>query len=95
MEENGPTCAKTSLIFSSPYTRQPSKTVETSPVLSGNTVFFSASDGNIYGVDVETGRLKWMHETGTPCFGSVTLAGDFLYAVDFAGNVYGFRQSAE
>ena len=53
MEENGPTCAKTSLIFSSPYTRQPSKTVETSPVLSGNTVFFSASDGNIYGVDAE------------------------------------------
>lgn len=78
------------LIYSSPYTRNPSSTIETSPVLSGNTVFVAASDGGIYGLDRSNGRMLWRYLTGVPCFGSVAIVGNALYAVDFGGNVYGF-----
>lgn len=79
-----------SIIYSSPYTRNPSCTVETSPALSGNTVYFGASDGYLYGLDLNTGTLKWKHATGAPVWGSVCVVGNGLFAVDFAGNVYGF-----
>lgn len=79
-----------SIVFSSPYTRNPSCTVETSPVLNGNTVYFGASDGVIYGVDLKSGELKWKHSTGAPIWGSVSIVGNALFSVDFAGNVYGF-----
>lgn len=79
-----------SLIYSSPYVRNPSCTVETSPVLSGDVVFFAASDGLIYGVNRKDGRLLWKHDTGAPVLASVCVAGNALFAVDFAGNVYGF-----
>ena len=81
---------KESLIFSSPYTRNPSCTVETSPVLSGNIVYVAASDGVIYGLDRNTGKQQWKHATGAPCFSTVTIVGNSLYAADFGGNVYGF-----
>lgn len=79
-----------SLIFSSPYTRNPSCTVETSPVLSGDVVYFGASDGTIYGVDRNKGTLVWKHNTGAPVWGTVAILGNALFAVDFSGNIYGF-----
>lgn len=78
------------LVYTSPYSRKVSSTIETSPVLSGNTVFIGASDGIIYGVDKETGKLMWKHVTGAPVFGSVAIAGNALIAADFGGNVYMF-----
>ena len=81
---------KESLIFSSPYTRNPSCTVETSPVLSGDIVYVAASDGVIYGLDRRTGKQQWKHTTGAPCFSTVAIVGNSLYAADFGGNVYGF-----
>ena len=86
---------KESLIFSSPYTRKPSCTVETSPVLSGDVVYVAASDGVIYGLNRKTGKQLWKHRTGAPCFSSVAVVGNSLYAADFAGNVYGFTSDAE
>lgn len=84
-----------SLIYSSPYTRNPSCTVETSPVVSGEQVYFAASDGTLYALNRKDGRLLWKHETGAPCFGSVAIVGNALFAVDFAGNVYGFVDSRD
>ena len=78
------------LVFTSPYSRKPSATIETSPVLAGNTVYVGASDGTIYGVNKEDGKLVWKHATGAPVFGSVTVSGNALIAVDFGGNVYTF-----
>ena len=86
---------KESLIFSSPYTRNPSCTVETSPVLSGDVVYVAASDGVIYGLDRKKGVQLWKHKTGAPSFSSVAVMGNTLYAADFAGNVYGFVSNAE
>ena len=81
------------LVYTSPYSRKVSATIETSPVLSGNTVYVGASDGTIYGVNKETGRFAWKHATGAPVFGSVAVLGNTLIAVDFGGNVYTFVAS--
>ena len=78
------------LIYTSPYSRKKSSTIETSPVLSGNTVYVGASDGTIYGVDKENGKLVWKHKTGAPIFGSVAISGNTLITADFGGNIYAF-----
>lgn len=80
----------TSYIYTAPYTRPPFSAIETSPLLSGKTVFVGASDGVLYGIDEESGKCVWKHETGSPVFGSAAISGNGLFAVDFAGNVYGF-----
>lgn len=78
------------LIFTSPYSRKPSATIETSPVLVGNTVYVGASDGTIYGLNKKNGRLVWKHEAGAPILGSIAVSGNALIAADFGGNVYTF-----
>lgn len=78
------------MIYSAPYVRNPAATVETSPVLAGNTIFMGASDGNIYGLNRQNGKLQWKHQTGAPVFATVAISGNALYAVDFSGNVYCF-----
>ncbi len=78
------------LIYTAPYTRKPAALIETSPVLSGNTIYFGASDGTLYGIDREKGEAVWKHATGAPVFGSMAVSGNTLVAVDFGGNVYAF-----
>lgn len=78
------------LVLTSPYSGRYSATVETSPVLAGNTVYVGASDGTIYGVNKENGQLVWKHETGAPVFSSVAISGNVLIAADFGGNIYAF-----
>lgn len=95
MEEKWNFKTSPSLIYSSPYSKYPACTVETSPVLSENTVYFSASDGVIYGLQLETGRLLWKYETGAPFFASLSLSGNSLFAADFGGNVYCFTSKKE
>ena len=78
------------LIYTSPYSKASSQTVETTPILVGNTVFIGASDGMLYALSRTDGKLLWKHKTGVPIFSSVAVSENTLYATDFAGNVYGF-----
>lgn len=78
------------LVFTAPYTRTFSGTIETSPVLAGKTVYAGASDGTLYAVDAETGKKLWTYKTGAPIFGTVAISGNTLIATDFGGNVYAF-----
>lgn len=78
------------LIYTAPYTRKVSATIETSPLLAGTTIYFGASDGNLYGVDKETGNLVWKHATGAPVFSTMAVSGNALFVTDFGGNVYAF-----
>lgn len=78
------------LVYTAPYIRKEASTIETSPVLAGNTIYFGASDGAIYGVNKDDGKLVWKHATGAPVFGSVAISGNTLVAVDLGGNVYAF-----
>lgn len=78
------------LVYTCPYSRKPAATIETSPVLAGNTVYVAASDGTVYGVNREDGKIVWQHATGAPVFGSVAISGNALVFADFGGNVYIF-----
>lgn len=78
------------LVYTCPYSRKSSATIETSPVLAGNTVYVTASDGTVYGVNKEDGKIIWKYATGTPIFGSVAISGNALVISDFGGNVYTF-----
>lgn len=82
------------LIYTSPYSKSPSATVETSPVSVGDTVFIGASDGVLYVLNRTDGKLLWKHKTGVPVFSTVSVSENALYATDFAGNVYGFIMDA-
>lgn len=83
------------LVYTVPYSRQVSATIETSPVLAGNTIYVGASDGTIYGFNREDGKQVWKHATGAPVFGSVAVSGNALVAVDFGGNVYTFSAASK
>lgn len=80
----------TSLVYTVPYSRKPSATIETSPVLAGSVVYVGASDGTVYGISKEEGKQVWKHATGAPIFGSVAISGNTLITADFGGNVYAF-----
>ena len=79
------------LIYTAPYSRHPVATVETSPLLVGNTVYFGASDGILYGVNKDSGQTVWKHKTGAPLFSTLATDGRMIFATDFGGNVYAFR----
>ena len=78
------------LIYTSPYSKPPSATVETTPVLVGNTIFIGASDGVLYALNRTDGKLLWKHATGIPIFTTVAISEQTLYVADFGGNVYAF-----
>ena len=42
------------------------RTLEVTPLLLGDKLFFGASDGNLYLVDKEEGKLKWKKSLGAP-----------------------------
>lgn len=93
LEEKWSFLVEDALVYTSPYTRPMSGTIETSPALSGNIVFVAASDGYVYGIDKETGKVVWKYSTGAPLFGSVALSGNSLVITDFGGNVYLFKSN--
>lgn len=78
------------LVYTCPYSRKPSATIETSPVLAGETVYVAASDGAVYGINKEDGKVVWKHAAGAPIFGTVAVSGNALVFADFGGNVYTF-----
>lgn len=90
LEEKWVCPVEDALVYTCPYSRQPSATIETSPVWAGNTVYVGASDGTVYGINKEDGKVVWKHATGAPIFGSVALSGNTLVVSDFGGNVYLF-----
>ena len=51
------------------YSRQSSATIETSAVWAGDIVYVAASDGTVYGINKENGKVVWKHATGAPVSG--------------------------
>lgn len=79
------------LVYTTPYSRHPSATVDSSPVLVGKVVYCGASDGILYAIDLESGRTIRRHRMGAPVLAGLTHEGEYLYAVDYGGNVYSIR----
>lgn len=78
------------LVYTSPYTRRISRTIESNPVLAGSAVLVTASDGSFSAIDRTTGKMSWQAKTGAPFFGSPAVSGNAVFVADFSGNVYAF-----
>ncbi len=82
-----------SLFYSAPYSKPESETVESAPVLFNGMVIFGASDGFLYAVNPETGKIIQKIYLGAPIFAPVTTYLKSFFVVDFAGNTYRFLQT--
>lgn len=78
------------LFYTSPYTKHGEATVEVTPIRVGSSLFFGASDGFFYAVDLQTGACQWKYNMGAPVFSSAAVSGNCLLVSDFSGNLYNF-----
>ena len=76
----------------SPYTKSDNLIIS-SPVISGNTVYFGANDGIFYAVDTKTGKKIWSYNLGSPVLSSAAVSGNAVFISAYDGNVYAFTQS--
>jgi outer membrane protein assembly factor BamB len=70
---------------------QTSGAVESSPAVSGTTVYFGSEDGHLYAVDAETGMERWSYLTGGKITSSPAVADGTVYVGSHDGNVYAIR----
>lgn len=82
------------LIYTAPYSRPVSATVETSPVMAGGRIYTTASDGTLYSINPSDGKITWSYPTGAPIFSSPAVSGNALVVTDFGGNIYIFGSPA-
>lgn len=74
------------LVGTAPYVGK-AQTVESTPVLDGDTLVFGASDGNLYRISASDGTVLQIVAIGAPIFGKAANAdGDWIVG-DFAGRV--------
>ncbi len=59
-----------------------------SPTVSGGLVFVGGGDGQVYAVDLASGRLRWTHRTQHRVRSSPAVALGRVFAGSFDGNVY-------
>lgn len=76
------------VIYTSPYTKNREKTVESSPAAWRDNVLFGANDGYLYCIRRNDGRFVWSLKIGLPVLCKPLVVGDLLYLTDFAGNIY-------
>ncbi|MHB0999237.1 MAG: outer membrane protein assembly factor BamB family protein [Armatimonadota bacterium] len=72
-----------------PYVRGKSD-VNSSPVISGDTVYVGASDGYLYALSLETGEKLWSYSLGVPIASSPVISGNALFIAGYDGTVYAF-----
>ena len=79
----------TSVSSLQPYKRNESD-VNSSPAISGDTVYVGASDGCLYALSLKTGEKLWSHNVGVPIASSPAICGNAVYVGAYDGNVYAF-----
>ena len=66
---------------------------ETSPIVSGNTVYYGDQDGTLYARNVSSGHLDWTYHASGAIKGGPALVGGVLYFGDYAGRAYAIKAS--
>jgi len=64
--------------------------VNSSPVISGSTVYVGSDEGNLYALDLASGRLKWRFAAGAEIKGSPAIGSSRLVIGSGDGAVYCF-----
>lgn len=60
---------------------------EPSPVIRDGIAYFATTNGNVYALDLERRRWRWVHANGVKITSSPALRGNRLYLGDYAGRV--------
>ena len=66
---------------------------QSSPVISGDAIFFGCGDGYIYALNLSDGSLKWEFKTGDVVHATPAIDGNSLYTGSFDGFVYALSVS--
>jgi outer membrane protein assembly factor BamB len=61
---------------------------EPSPVVRNGVAYFAAANGNVYALDLDTRRPRWVFHGGVKITSSPALVGDRLFVGDYAGRVF-------
>jgi len=61
---------------------------ESSPLVANGRVYVGDWRGNVYALDVETGRIRWTYHTEGRVKGAVALAGNRLFVGSYDGHAY-------
>jgi outer membrane protein assembly factor BamB len=64
---------------------------ESSPIVSGHTVYFGDQGGTLRAMDVRTGHQYWTYHSSAAIKGGPALVGGVLYFGDYAGRAYAVR----
>ncbi len=80
--------ASDALMYTAPYTRQEAATIESSPILAGDVVLVTASDGALTALGHKDGKVLWQMKAGAPFFNTPAISGNAVFVADFSGNVY-------
>ena len=61
---------------------------EPSPVIRDGVAYFGATNGNVYALDLNTHKPRWIFHGGVKITSSPALVGERLYFGDYAGRVF-------
>ncbi|HET9101837.1 MAG TPA: PQQ-binding-like beta-propeller repeat protein [Solirubrobacteraceae bacterium] len=64
---------------------------ESSPIISGSTVYFGDQSGTLYSMRLRDGHVYWTYHAAGAIKGGPALVGGVLYFGDYAGRVYAIR----
>lgn len=78
------------IVCTPPYHGKGSKTVESTPVIVGDSVIFGAADGYVYEVNSSDGAVKAKHPVGSSVFGKVYTDNGSITAGAFGGYIVKF-----
>lgn len=83
------------MLYTPQYYSDQQKSIETTPVLTGNSLIFGAMDGWVYHLDANNGSVLWKTDLAAPVLTSAAVSEDGFYICDFAGNIYFFRNKKQ
>jgi len=61
------------------------KPVKSSPIITGGVVYVASDDGNLYAIDLASGKEKWKYAVGVPIKCSVAVAGGRVFLTSGKG----------
>lgn len=64
---------------------------ESSPLVSGHSVYLGDQAGTVYGLNLKNGHVEWTFQASGAVKGGPALSGGLLYFGDYAGRAYAIR----
>lgn len=79
------------LLWRRQYTRRVRRRPATPPAVAGGQLVFGTRDGELFGLDIDTGLTAWAYDVGEPITSQPTVAGGWVYASTTRGGVVGIE----